>query len=93
MRRQRFARASESAEAVKAVKALTRRAEKVPGLEQVHSRSVMDQVRGVWTSQNRAMVRRQRRQCPDRWAAVMVEAAMVAWQGRSRHTPGQLWTR
>ncbi len=50
MRRQRFARASESAEAVKA---LTRRAEKVPGLEQVHSRLVMDQVRGVWTGQDR----------------------------------------
>jgi hypothetical protein len=32
---------------------LTRRAEKVPGLEQVHPRSVMDQERGVWTSQDR----------------------------------------
>ena len=32
---------------------MMRRAEKVPGLEQVHPRSVMDQVRGVWTSQDR----------------------------------------
>jgi hypothetical protein len=41
----------------------------------------------------RAMIRRQRRLYPERWAAVMMEAAMVAWQGRSRHTPGQFWTR
>ncbi len=32
---------------------MTRRAEKVSELEQVHPRSVMDQVRGVWTSQDR----------------------------------------
>ncbi len=37
----------------------------------------------------RAMVRRQRRLCPERWAAAMVGAAMVAWQGRSRRIPGQ----
>ncbi len=37
----------------------------------------------------REMVQRQRRLCPERWAAAVVWAAMVAWQGRSRRTPGQ----
>ncbi len=42
-----------ASETAAAEKALTRRAEKVPGLEQAHPRSVMDQVRGVWMSQGR----------------------------------------
>jgi hypothetical protein len=90
----------------------------VSGLELEHPRSVLDQVRGVWTSPGpetrgahhdqrvgdgghgltepesepkKAMVRRQWWLCPEQWVAVLVGAAIVAWQDRSRRTPGQLW--
>jgi hypothetical protein len=59
-----------------------------PGIRGAHQgQRVVDGSHGLTEPElepKRAMFRRQRWLCPERWAAVVVGAAMVGWQGRGR---------